>query len=180
MDRIALLRAVNVGGRNAVPMADLKALLAKLGLRDARTLLQSGNVAFSGDGRTDAQLEALLEAETEKRFGVRPDYFVRTAQEWRQLVARNPFPRAARDDPSHLVVMVFKQAPSAKDVAALRAAIAGPEVVESVGKQVYITYPAGIGTSKLTVAAIESTLGTRGTGRNWNTVLKLAALVNGP
>jgi uncharacterized protein (DUF1697 family) len=179
MDRIALLRAINVGGRNTIPMAELKALFAKLGLRGARTLLQSGNVVFAGDGRTDAQLEALLETETEKCFTVRPDYFVRTAKEWQQLVARNPFPRVATDDPSHLVVMLLKHVPQVKDVAALQAAIAGPERIKAVGNQAYVTYPAGIGTSKLTVAMIESKLGTRVTGRNWNTVLKLAALVNG-
>ena len=67
----------------------------------------------------------------------------------------------------------------AQRVKALQAAIKGPEIVRSDGAQLYITYPAGIGDSKLTNALIEKTLGTRGTGRNWNTVLKLAALMQG-
>ncbi len=72
--------------------------------------------------------------------------------------------------------MVFKRAPKPADVEALRAAITGREVVEAVGAHAYLVYPDGIGRSRLTTALIERTLGTRGTGRNWNTVLKLAAL----
>ena len=64
-------------------------------------------------------------------------------------------------------------------VAALRAAAVGPELIKVAGREAYITYPAGIGGSKLTAAVIERKLGTRGTARNWNTVLKLAALARG-
>jgi uncharacterized protein (DUF1697 family) len=71
--------------------------------------------------------------------------------------------------------MCLKAAPSAKQVGELRAAIKGPEVIRADGKQLYIVYPAGQGHSKLTIALIEKKLGSRGTGRNWNTVLKLAA-----
>ena len=79
-------------------------------------------------------------------------------------------------DPAHLVVTFLKEAPDPKRVKALQAAITGPEVVRTVGTQAYITYPNGIGRSRVTMALIERTLGTRGTGRNWNTVLKLGAL----
>ncbi len=72
--------------------------------------------------------------------------------------------------------MFLKQAPAAGSVQALQAAITGPEVVRARGRQAYITYPAGIGRSRVTNALIESKLATRGTGRNWNTVLKLLAL----
>lgn len=177
MDHVALLRAINVGGRNAVSMLVLKQLFAGFGFPDVRTVAQSGNVVFTGDGRATAVLEDLLEKETERRLEFRPDYFLRTAREWRAIVAGNPFPREAHDDPGHLVAMCMKAAPKAKDVAALQAAIRGPEVVRARGKQLYVVYPAGIGTSKLTNAVIETKLGTRGTARNWNTVLKLAELL---
>ncbi|HEY8368478.1 MAG TPA: DUF1697 domain-containing protein [Thermodesulfobacteriota bacterium] len=170
---IALLRAINVGGRNQVAMSDLKALLADLGFPGARSLLQSGNLVFESEGRTGAELEDLLEAETERRLEVRADYLVRTAREWQEIVARNPFPREAKDDPSRLVVMALKAAPAAKNVKALEAAIKGRERVRVAGRHAYIVYPDGIGRSKLTTALIEDRLGTRGTGRNWNTVLKL-------
>ena len=73
----------------------------------------------------------------------------------------------------------LKDAPDAKDVAALQAAITGPEIVRARGRQAYIVYPAGIGRSRLTITLIERKLGTRATGRNWNTVLKLGALATG-
>jgi uncharacterized protein (DUF1697 family) len=72
--------------------------------------------------------------------------------------------------------MFLKTAPPAERVDSLRASIKGPEIIQSDGKQLYVVYPAGIGGSKLTGALIEKKLGTRGTGRNWNTVLKLATL----
>jgi uncharacterized protein (DUF1697 family) len=176
MVQIALLRGINVGGRNLVSMSDLRRLFTTLGFRGTQSLLQSGNLVFEGDGRTGAELERLLEMETVKHLTVRADYLVRTSEEWKEIVARNPFPGEAQDDPSHLLVMFLKEAPKAKDVKALQAAIRGPEMVRADGRQAYITYPAGIGRSKLTTALIEEKLGSRGTGRNWNTVLKLLAL----
>src|SRR5207302_357737 len=121
-------------------------------------------------------LEHLLEQETAKRLGLRPDFMVRTADEWAAVVAGNPFPEMAERDPGHLLVMFLKQAPAAAAVEALQAAITGPEVIRADGRHAYIPYPDGIGPSRLTSNLIESKLGTRGTGRNWNTVLKLAAL----
>lgn len=173
---IALLRGINVGGHNQVAMADLRDLLTQLGLVDARSLLQSGNLVFGANGRAAAQLERLLEAEAAKRLGLETDFFVRTAQEWNSVVAHNPFPKEAARDPGHLVTMFLKDAPTTAKVKALQAAITGPEVVGAAGKQLYIVYKDGIGRSRLTNAVIDKQLGTRGTGRNWNTVLKLAAV----
>jgi uncharacterized protein (DUF1697 family) len=173
---IALLRGINVGGRNQVAMSDLRDLLGELGFAGARSLLQSGNLVFESDGRSGGSLERLLETETAKRLQVPVDYLVRDADEWQAIVARNPFPDEAERDPSHLLVVFLKTAPQTKDLKALQAAIKGPEVIRAQGKQLYAIYPAGIGRSKLTNPLIERKLGTRGTGRNWNTVVKLAAL----
>ena len=174
--QIALLRAVNVAGHGAVTMAKLREFFAELGFNDARTLLQSGNVVFESPGSSDAALEQRLESEAEKRLGLRTVLFVRTAAEWTSLVADNPFPDEAERDPGHLVALCLKAAPKAAAVRALQAAIKGPEVVRAGSRHVYITYPAGIGRSRLTAAVIEKALGSPGTGRNWNTVLKLAVL----
>lgn len=174
---IALLRAINVGGRNIIAMAALREMFESLGFANVRTLLQSGNVVFDGERKSAAALEKLLESETEKRFGFAVEYVVRAANEWAGVIDENPFEQAAQDDPSHLVVVFLKNAPDAKSVNDLQAVIKGPEVVRAVGKQLYTVYPDGIGRSKLTIGLIEKTLGTRGTGRNWNTVLKLAAMV---
>jgi uncharacterized protein (DUF1697 family) len=175
--RIALLRAINVTGHNRVAMSDLLRMLTDLGFAGGRSLLQTGNLIFQGDGRNDAELEQLLETETDKRLGIRTDYMVRTAAEWQTIVERNPFPEQAEHDPGHLVVMFLKDAPRQGTVEGLQAAIQGPEMVRADGRQAYIVYPNGIGRSKLTNALIDKHLATRGTGRNWNTVLKLADLV---
>jgi uncharacterized protein (DUF1697 family) len=174
----ALLRGINVGGRKQVAMGDLRSLLTRLGFSDARSLLQSGNLVFCSDRRTGAPLERLLEREVEKQLDLQTDFFVRTADEWKTIVANNPFQEEARRDPGHLVVMFLKDPPSAKEVEALEGAITGREIVRAEGRQAYIVYPDGIGRSRLTNALIERRLGTRGTGRNWNTVLRLGALAS--
>ena len=173
----ALLRGINVGGHKPVAMADLRELLTQVGFDGAQSLLQSGNLVFRSNARKGVELERLLETEAKQRLALETDFFVRTAREWRALVARNPFREEADRDPEHLVVMCLKTAPDAKDVKALQVAITGPEVVRADGRHAYIVYPHGIGRSRLTNALIEKKLGTRGTGRNWNTVLKLGALV---
>jgi uncharacterized protein (DUF1697 family) len=174
--QIALLRAINVGGTATIGMPALRALLAELGLAEIRTVLQSGNLVFRGDRQSGRELETLLERAAADRLRLSTDVLVRSAAAWTRIVAANPFRDDAMRDPSHLLLMVLKSAPTADSVAALRAAITGPETFHAEGAELYIRYPAGIGRSKLTTRLIETRLGTRGTGRNWNTVLKLAEL----
>lgn len=168
-DRIALLRAVNVGGR-WIAMADLRALFATLGLPDAKTLLQSGNVAFNGGRRTDAQFEQMLETATEQRFGMRTEYFVRGRRSMREVVRENPFAREAKDDPGRLLVYFLKDAPERKAVSSFIAAWQGIETLQVTGAHAYVYYPEGVGRSKFKIPWL-------GTGRNWNTVTKLLALL---
>jgi uncharacterized protein (DUF1697 family) len=174
---VALLRGVNVGGHQLVAMADLRTLLAKLGVGCVRSLLQSGNLVFEGGGRTTAQWESLMEKEVNKKLGLTTTCFVRTEREWKSVLADNPFPAAASQDPSHLVVLFLKQAPSAPSVQALRAAIGGGEKAQAAGRQLYLHYADGIGRSRLTPGIIDAKLGQRGTGRNWNTVRRLGAML---
>ena len=176
MKHVALLRAVNLPGHNKIGMADLKALVGGLGFADAQTLLQSGNIVFTGGTKTTASLEQALESAAAKALGLETDFLVRTAREWQAIVEANPFPREAKDDPSHLLAVILKDEVSAANVTALQKAIVGREVVRAKGRCLYVVYPDGIGRSKLTSAIIEKKLGTRGTGRNWNTVLKLQVL----
>jgi uncharacterized protein (DUF1697 family) len=173
---LAFLRAVNVGGHGPIPMAKLREWAEKLGLIDARTLLQSGNLVFRSDGPTGSALEQRLEAAAGKDLGLQTLFFVRTAEEWqKEVVSQNPFPTEAKNDPARLVVVVLQAAPTAAQAKALQAAVKGRELVRVRGRHAFIVYPDGQGTSKLTLAVIEKHLGTRGTARNWNTVLKMAA-----
>ncbi len=173
---IALLRAVNVGGRNMIAMADLRAFLAELGFTDAKSLLQSGNIVFRGGSRTGSALERFLEGESKKRLELEVDYVVRNPDEWQRAIDDNPFPKEAKSDPAHLIVTFTKDVLDAARVKELQAAIQGPETVRAKGKHLYVVYPDGAGKSKLTIGLIEKKLATRGTARNWNTVMKLAAL----
>ena len=178
---VALLRGVNVGGHAVLPMAELTSLVADLGYVLPKTVLQSGNVVFgcgAARGReTSEQTEARLEAGLHARRALDVAVFVRTAAEWNRLVSANPFIAEARTDPSHLLVMLLKEAPPASAVMKLQASITGAERVRAHERQLYMVYPDGIGRSKLTSAMVERMLGTSGTVRNWNTVLKLQALV---
>ena len=175
---VALLRGVNVGGQRKVSMGELQAAFAAMEFAEVRTLLNSGNVVFRSDGNlTPAALETLLETEAARRLGLRTDFHVRTAAEWRALIEANPLPELAANCPGHLIVSCLKAAPTAEAVASLRTAHPGPEIIHADGRHLYIDYSAhGIGASKLTSALMDAKLGTRGTGRNWNTVLKLGVL----
>ncbi len=175
---IALIRGINVGGHKKVAMADLRALLERLGFADVKSLLQSGNMVFRGGRRTALGVERLLEMEAAKQLALEADFFVRSAREWKTVIAENPFPKEADTDPGHLVVMCMKDRPDRANVQALESAIVGREIVRAGDRHLYIVFPDGIGTSRLTNALIEKKLGTRGTARNWNTVLKLDALAN--
>jgi uncharacterized protein (DUF1697 family) len=175
MHTVALLRAVNLAGKRMVAMADLRAMLETMGFTGVRSLLQSGNLVFEAGRRAPAALEAALAAASKKTFAVEMEWFVRTRDEWTDLVAHNPFPDEASRDPGHLVAICLSSAPTKQQVTSLQTSIAGRERVLAHGRTAYIVYPDGIGNSKLTAAKIERALGARGTGRNWNTVLKIAA-----
>jgi uncharacterized protein (DUF1697 family) len=178
MTYIALLRAINLGSHNKVSMADLRGLLASLGLEEPQSLLLSGNLVFRCDSQPTARLETLLEKAAAKNLGVQTDFFVRSSKEWSSIIGSNPFRKEAKSDPGHLVVMCLKSAPSREAVSALQQAITGREVVRANGREAYIVYPDGIGRSRLTTALIEKKFGTRGTARNWNTAVKIAVLAS--
>jgi len=169
----AFLRAINVGGRGRVAMADLRRFFAEIGFGGAQTLLQSGNVLLDAEPQSIGTLEELFERQSEARLGLPTEYLVRTADELGRIVDRNPFPRQATEDPSHLLVMFLKSVPLPDGADRVRAAIRGPEKIEVDGRNAYLVYPAGIGESKLTAAVIERELGARGTARNWNTLRKV-------
>jgi uncharacterized protein (DUF1697 family) len=172
---VALLRAVNLGPHNKVSMADLKQVAHALGFSSAHTLLASGNLLFEASARSSAGLEKQLETALAKELELKTPVVVRSAAEWRALVDANPFPTEAKKDPGHLVAMALKGEPVKGAVAELSKAIVGREKVEAGKRDLYITYPDGIGESKLTIQVIEKRIGVSGTARNWNTVLKILA-----
>ena len=174
---IALFRGVNMAGHKKLAMGDLRALAEGIGFTKVQTLLQSGNLVFSVTSKSPEALEALLEHELAKRLKLATTAMVRTAAEWKAVVSGNPFPGEAKRDPSHLAAIFLKDKPAAKNLAALKASLTGPEYFETRGRELYVFFPEGFARSKFTTALIDRKLETVGTGRNWNTVMKLAKLL---
>lgn len=167
---IALLRAVNVGGRT-VRSAQLRQVAESLGHTDVTTYVNSGNLVLVPSGTAAGVGSGLSSAlATELSFDV--PVLTRTLAQWDGIVDRLPFADEAASDPSHLVLYCWDGGPSTSfDLAPY-----GTESVAFAGHETYAYYPDGIGRSKLTLPVLEKTTGRTGTGRNWNTVLALQRL----
>src|SRR4051812_46764714 len=126
---IAVLRAINIGAHNHIAMADLRAMFEKVGCEDPKTLIVSGNVVFRNASGSCDTVEKMLEAASTAHLGVTTDYFVRSAKEWQAIIAANPFPKEAKSDPGHVIMMCLRAVPTAAQVKALQAAIKGRERV---------------------------------------------------
>lgn len=172
---VGLLKGVNVGGNRKLPMAELKALVEALGYARVRTLLASGNVVFDAPG-TVGEIEAGLEAAL-AAHGCSTDVLVRDSGDIASVLAGNPFPEAARDHPSHLLVTFHRDAFPDGLIEAALALNDGPERLHAIGRELYIDYPANIGDSKLDRAMARAKFPAVATARNWNTLNKLAALL---
>jgi uncharacterized protein (DUF1697 family) len=169
---VSLLRAVNVGGHGVLKMEALKELYRSIGLKDVRTILQSGNVLFRSNLTDRAALAKRLRQEIERRFELSIEVLIRTLAELEMLVERGP-ELAERADPRKLHVMFLSGVPDAKTQAVLAKAHKGPELMEIRGPEIYLYYPNGAGRSKLSGAFIEAKLDLAGTARNWHTIRKL-------
>ena len=172
--RIILFRGMNTGGVRA-PVAEQRAMAEAMGLKNPRTLAASGNLVVDS-GEATATLEYEIEAAMEKTFGLKIAAMVRTPDEWAKLVAANPFAKEAAAHPAKVLAMVMKDGirPGALD--ACRELAEGGERVEAVGDVLYFWFPNGQGQSAIFKRATPRLLG-MGTGRNWNTVLKLGEMV---
>ena len=176
MDRVlALLRAVNVGGRK-LPMAELRSLCGTLGWSEVATYIQSGNVLFAAE-RAPETLETELETAIAERFGLDVPVMVRSAGQWTALAADNPFPEAARDEPNRLLLLVAKEPPADDAADRLMERAQGDEKVRLAGEALWIHYADGVARSKLTPAAIDKACGSPATGRNYRTVLQLREML---
>lgn len=172
---IALLRAVNVGGRK-LPMAELRALCTELGLEDVATYIQSGNIVFSSDRKPD-ELEKALEAAIGERHGFATPTIVRTGGQWARYAPANPFPEAAAATPNYLLMIVSKSPPAPGAAALIQARATAGEAVRATGDAIWIHFPNGSGTSKITPAIIDKAIGSPATSRNYRTVLTLEEML---
>ena len=175
---VALLRGVNVGGKNLLPMKDLASLFAGAGCADVRTYIQSGNVVFKASPAKAGRLPALIAKGIADRFGYRTPVLLRSVEELGETVRNNPFLQAGASE-NWLHVLFLADQPDAGRVAALQPDRSPPDAYRVCGREIYLQCPNGVGATKLTNAWFDSKLTTISTGRNWRTVLKLLELARG-
>jgi uncharacterized protein (DUF1697 family) len=176
--RIILFRGMNTGGVRA-PVGEQRAMAEAMGLKNPRTLLASGNLVVES-GKATATLETEVEVEMERRFGRKVAAMVRTSAQWADLIAANPFAREAADQPARAVAMIMKAGIKGGAIEACRVLAEGGEAVEgrtlAGGDVLYFWFPNGQGESGIFKKATPRMLG-MGTGRNWNTILRLGEMV---
>jgi uncharacterized protein (DUF1697 family) len=171
--QLALLRGINVGGKNKLPMRDLNALFVEAGCENVRTFIQSGNVVFTANARVSKNLSGVISSAIEERFGLRVPVILRTAEQLRDVISNNPFPHVE----NMLHVMFLADLPSEARAAALDPNRSSPDEFIVRGQEIYLHLPNGAGNSKLTNAWFDSKLSTVSTSRNWRTVNKLLEMM---
>ena len=170
---VALLRGVNVGGRS-LKMDALREIVATAGGTDVATYIQSGNVVLSHRMRSSSKLGAHLSAAIEDATGMQVAVIVRTEREWERVIASNPFPDAGG---TTLHVVFLADRPPAGTLDPIDLAAFAPEEATLVGRELYLHLPNGMGRAELPKALEKLGPPVTGTARNWNTVLKLQAML---
>ena len=172
---VALLRGVNVGGRNKLPMADLRSIFTEAGCAAVQTYIQSGNVVFEAAPDLAGRVPEIVTLSIQQRFGFESAVVIRSGEELRQVAASNPFD--ASGDPRLLHVAFLAEAPSDEAVAHLDPERSPQDAFAVQGRHVYLHYPNGVAGSKLTNEYLSAQLGTASTMRNWRTVVTLLEMV---
>jgi uncharacterized protein (DUF1697 family) len=174
---VALLRGINVGGKNLLPMKDLVRLFADAGCADVRTYIQSGNVLFQASPAKAGRLPGVIAQGIADRFGYRTPVLVRTVEELGATIQNNPFLNAGAPE-SWLHVLFLASQADALRVAALDPDRSPPDAYAVRGQEIYLQCPNGAGNTRLTNAWFDSKLATISTGRNWRTAIKLFELAS--
>ncbi|MFP5503851.1 MAG: DUF1697 domain-containing protein [Candidatus Sericytochromatia bacterium] len=169
---VVLLRGINLGGKNKLPMKDLAGMLTELGCHDVTTYIQSGNAVVGMDAALAAALPGRLAERIQEQAGLRVPVVVRAREAFTAVVHDNPF-LAAGADPQALHVMFLADEPSPEDVALLDPNRSPADAYLVRGREIYLHCPQGVADSRLTNAYFDARLKTVSTSRNWRTVLKL-------
>ena len=175
---VAFLRGVNVGGKNRLPMTDLRDIFTGAGCAAAQTYIQSGNVVFEAAQDFAKRVPEIVTRAIRRRFGYETAVIVRSSEELRQVVASNPFDTSG--DPRFLHVAFLDDTPGAEAVSRLDPKRSPPDEFAVRGCNVYLHYPNGVARSKLTNEYLAAQLQTTSTMRNWRTVLTLMQMVDAP
>ncbi len=172
---IALLRGINVGGKNILPMAELRRDLESLKLKNVRTYIQSGNVIFESPVKTRSSLAGKIARQVEQQHGFRPHLLILEREELLAAIESNPFPKAV-SDPKTLHFFFLAEPAADPDTKALDKVRASTEQYKLTDGVFYLHAPDGLARSKLAANA-EKHLGVVATARNYRTVDKLASMI---
>ncbi len=172
---VALLRGINLAGKNRLPMKDLAAMFTDAGCGSVVTYIQSGNVVFVASAALARRIPTIIEKAISDSFGYQVPMVIRTRGELLQIARANPFLRAGAE-PGTLHVAFLAGSPAAAKVKALDPDRSPPDAFAVRGREIYLHCPNGFGRSKLTNAYFDSKLGTTSTVRNWKTVETLVEL----
>lgn len=173
---VALLRAINLGRVNRVPMGDLRVALTDVGFTDVVTHLQSGNVVLGSTKRSPAAVATSVERLVAREFGVDTDIVVRTAGEFAKVASKHPLARRGKDSAVlHVAFLKTRPPTAAKRAFAERTFGADEFVIRNT--EVYLRYPQGVAASKMNTALFQGGLGTPATVRTWKVVTRLNELV---
>jgi uncharacterized protein (DUF1697 family) len=175
---IALLRGINVGGRNKLPMADLAKTFQDGGCTKVRTYIQSGNVIFEAPTELVERLPTFISEKIRGKFGYSIPVVMRAAEELEQIIRENPF-RGEGADEKKLHVAFLAHEPEAQKAAELDPDRSPPDEFILKGREIFLHLPNGVARTKFTNAYFDSKLGTVSTLRNWRTTLKLYELASG-
>ena len=172
---IALLRGINVGGRNRLPMKDLVAMFVEAGCEEARSYIQSGNVLFRGEQPLTESIPSLISRAIQDRFGYQVPIITRTAAEFGEVVRDNPF-ASANPDGDHLHVVFLASQPDSALAESLDLNRSPGDEFAVLGREIYLNCPNGFARTRLTNSYFDTRLSATSTTRNWRTVLKLLEL----
>ena len=173
---VALLRGINVGGKNKVPMKDLVAMFEAAGCTDVRHYIQSGNVVFTASAPTAERVPAAVTRVLQKQLGVTAPVLLRSAAELARAARSNPFlAEGAAPETVHLAFLADAPAPAA--VRALDPQRSPGDRFAVRGRDVYLHLPHGVARTKLTNAWLDAQLKTVSTVRNWRTVEALLVML---
>jgi len=173
---VALLRGINVGGKNMLPMKELAALFVTAGCGEVVTYIQSGNVVFCAADKVAGRLQNAIAKQVELQFGLKVPVVLRTASEMQVVSLGNPFLKAGSAE-EMLHVSFLADRPEPDLVAGLDVMRSAPDEFAVIGREIYMKLVTGAAKTKLTNAYFDSKLKTVSTMRNWRTVLKLAEMM---
>lgn len=172
---IALLRGINVGGKNKLPMKELTTILEGMGLQNVQTYIQSGNVVFESEEAVAAETAVTIQQRILTEKGFAPQVLLLTAQQLQAAIDANPYPT---EDGKLLHFYFFATQPSEPDIEKLKTLKKESEQFWFTPDVLFLYAPEGIGRSKL-ATAVEKAVGVPTTARNWNTVRRLGEMAGG-